>query len=51
MTAGTRRALLVAEALHDGAEADLAAMAAALAVGLTAAGGTVREAAVWEAGR
>ncbi|WP_200833859.1 B3/B4 domain-containing protein [Tabrizicola flagellatus] len=50
VTAGTRRALLVAEALHDGAETDLAAMAAALATGLTAAGGRVREAAVWEAG-
>lgn len=37
----TRRALMVAEALHTGAAADLARMIAALSEGLRAAGGTV----------
>ena len=38
VSASTRRALRVAEAMHDGAEADLAAMRQALADGFAAAG-------------
>ncbi|MFN3280280.1 MAG: hypothetical protein ACK40I_01205 [Tabrizicola sp.] len=47
---GTRRALLVAEAMHDGAEADLREMVGSLAAGLERAGCWVTASAEWEAG-
>lgn len=50
VSSGTRRALFVAEAMHDGAEADLREMVGSLAEGLEVAGCTVTASAEWEAG-